>query len=327
MKHHSWPDLDYQQWKNTYETLHRWCQIVGKLKLNKYPCTNHSWHSALYITPRGISTMAVPDGNRNFSIEFDFIDNKLIFLSSDQRQAEFELKNESVASFYRRFLNALNKLDIKAHLDPHPNELADNIPFDQDTIHRTYVPKHALHAWQIMVRVSNVMTIFRSNFIGKSSPVHFFWGSFDLALTRFSGRTAPEHPGGVPHLPDVVVKEAYSNEVSSCGFWPGNELYPHAAFYSYAYPEPEGFNRASLLSSLLPAGAFYHDTLKEYILPYSEVLKSENPEKLILNFFESTYRAACDFGKWDKDSLEKSFYLSQMRDKSTSFPANDHVNG
>lgn len=311
MKHHPWPELEYSQWKNTYETLHRWCQIVGKLKLHMYPCTNHSWHSSLYVSPRGITTMAIPDGDRNFSVEFDFIDHRLIFVSSDQQYTSFDLKNESVASFYHRFMGALKKLNITAHFDLHPNECSDNIPFDKDTRHSTYVPKHAFHAWQVLVRASNVMTIFRSNFLGKSSPVHFFWGSFDLALTRFSGRSAPEHPGGIPHLPDIVVKEAYSQEVSSCGFWPGNELYPHAAFYSYAYPEPKGFNRAAVL----PMQAFYNDTLKEYLLPYSEVLKSDDPQKLVLDFFESTYRAASELGGWDKTFLEDNHYLNMMREK------------
>lgn len=317
VKTHHWPELQYKDWKNTYETLHRWIQIVGKLRLNKSPCMNHSWHSTFYISARGLSTMAIPDGNRNFTVEFDFISHRLVFLTSDGRDVSFALRNESVRAFYKRFLGCLKKLKIEADIDPHPNEVADNTPFDQDTHHCTYVPKKAHLMWQIMVRVNNIMNEFRSQFVGKSSPVHFFWGSFDLAVTRFSGKPAPEHPGGVPHLPDVVAKEAYSHEVSSCGFWPGNELFPHAAFYSYAYPEPDNYKN----QKIEPFEAYYNETLKEFILPYDSVLSYEDPDKVILSFFESTFRAATVSGHWERN-LEESVLLNLLRHKGVSHGGN-----
>lgn len=253
--------------------------------------------------------MAIPDGERNFSVEFDFIDHKLMIITSDKHFISFPLRNESVGNFYLRFIGCLKKLEINAHIDTHPNETTDSIPFDKDKIHCTYVPEKAHRAWQVMVRANNVMNIFRSEFVGKSSPVHFFWGSFDLAVTRFSGRSAPEHPAGIPHIPDLIVKEAYSQEVSSCGFWPGNDYYPHAAFYSYAYPGPPDFKNAAIK----PFEAFYHETLKEFILPYEEVIKAQNPEQTILDFFESTYSAAYDLGHWEKVLQVENYYLSKVR--------------
>lgn len=308
-KHHQWPALNYFEWKNTYETLHRWLQIVGKLRLCKFPCTNHSWHSTFFVTARGLSTHAIPDGERNFSVEFDFVNHRLIFLTSDAKECSIELKNESVSSFYDRFIGCLKKCEIEASFDLHPNELMDNTPFDKDKRHCTYVPEKAHRCWQVLVKVSNVLSEYRSNFMGKSSPVHFFWGSFDLAVTRFSGRSAPEHPGGIPHIPDLVVKEAYSQEVSSCGFWPGNETFPQAAFYSYAYPEPLNFKK----SIIAPLEAYYHEELHEFILPYEDVIKSAEPAKMIRAFFESTYYAASELGHWDKSSLEENAYLHQLK--------------
>jgi hypothetical protein len=310
VKTHHWPELQYKDWKNTYETLHRWIQIVGKLRLCKSPCMNHSWHSTFSVTARGLTTTAIPDGSRNFTVEFDFISHRLIFLTSDGKVLSFALRNESVKAFYKRFRGCLKKLKIEADIDAHPNELTDNTAFDMDTHHCTYVPKKAHLMWQIMVRVNNVMNTFRSQFIGKSSPVHFFWGSFDLAVTRFSGKTAPEHPGGVPHLPDVVAKEAYSHEVSSCGFWPGNEQFPHAAFYSYAYPAPAEFKN----QRVEPFEAYFNETLGEYILPYEAVLTYGNPEEVILSFFETTFKAATTtaLDHWEKN-LEESEFLNLIR--------------
>lgn len=311
-KTHNWPTLNYSEWKNTCETLHLWIQIVGKLKLSKMPCTNHSWHCTLFVTSRGFSTLAMPDGERNFTVEFDFIDHKLNVFTSDSRTVSLLLKNESVSSFYARFLGCLKKLKIEAHFDPHPSERVDYTPFSEDFVHCTYVPHKAHRFWQIMVRVNNVMNVFRSIFIGKSSPVHLFWGSFDLAVTRFSGRLAPEHPAGVPHIPDLVVKEAYSQEVSSCGFWPGNEMHPRAAFYSYAYPEPEGFNKAHVE----PFEAYYNESLKEFILPYDIVVKSHDPAAVIMSFFETTYNTAADLGNWNRRSLEESVFLTKIKEPS-----------
>ncbi|MFA6236024.1 MAG: DUF5996 family protein [Bacteriovorax sp.] len=309
---HTWPSLDYKEWKNTYETLHRWVQIVGKLRLCKSPCLNHSWHSTLYISSRGFSTMAIPDGERNFTVEFDFIDHQLKFQTSDGYEAGFKLRNESVSAFYLRFLGCLKKLKIEAHFDPHPNETSDYIPFSEDFNHSTYVPGKAHRCWQVMVRVNNIMNEFRSSFSGKSSPVHFFWGGFDLAVTRFSGRSAPEHPGGYPHISDLVVKEAYSQEVTSFGFWPGNEMYPHPAFYSYAYPEPLNFKR----ESIEPFEAFYDENLKEFILPYEAVIASEDPGKMILTFFNSAYKVAAKLGNWNQELLEENTYLKMIKEQT-----------
>lgn len=309
-KTHDWPQLEYLDWKNTYETLHRWVQIVGKLKMCKMPCQNHSWHSTLRISSRGFSTLAIPDGERNFTIEFDFIDHKLNFQTSDGSEISILLRNESVSSFYERFLGCLSKLKIEPHFYPRPNETSDDTPFAKDLGHCTYVPHKAYRCWQVMVRASNVMSLFHSKFMGKSSPVHFFWGSFDLAVTRFSGRSAPEHPAGIPHISDLVVKEAYSQEVFSCGFWPGNEVFPEAAFYSYAYPAPVGFSKASIE----PFDAFYHQDLQEFILPYAAVVAAADPNKMILDFFESSYKAAAYLGKWDQANLEENYFLHKLRE-------------
>jgi hypothetical protein len=303
------PQLDYDVWKKTYETLHRWTQIVGKVRLCKEPWINHSWHSTLYVTSRGLGTSAVADGSRNFSIELDFLDHKIHFQTSDGKSRSLPLLNESVALFYERFMSVLGDLDIKVNFDPRPNEIADDIPFSKDLTHCTYDRDQAHTAWQVFVQANNMFQEFRSFFVGKCSPVHFFWGGFDLAVTRFSGRVAPEHPGGIPHLSDRVTREAYSHEVFSCGFWPGNDMYPQAAFYSYAYPEPPGFKAAAV-----PKGAAYHEQFREFFLPYEVVRKSKDPKGLVMQFLQSTYDAAADLGHWDRQSLEVSPYLSASRD-------------
>jgi hypothetical protein len=243
------------------------------------------------------------------SVDLDFSQHQVIFVKSDGFRVSFPLKQETVASFYRRFKDALEYLDIKTEFDPHPNELAEDTAFFADTIHGTYITSQAQRFWQILVRVDQVMKTFRSEFIGKCSPVHFFWGSFDLAVTRFSGRRAPLHPGGVPHLPDRVAREAYSHEVSSCGFWPGNEIYPHSAFYSYAYPEPKGFKQAKIY----PKDAFYHDKLCEFVLPYEAVRNASDPETEVMRFFRSTYETAANLDNWDRDALERSDLLTELR--------------
>lgn len=308
-KNNGWPSLKYQDWKDTCGTLHLWIQIVGKLRFCKTPWINHSWHSTLFVSSRGITTTAIPDGERNFTVEFDFINHQLIFMTSDGDGASFALQNESVSAFFERFQNCLNKLKIKAHFSPRPNETVDDTPFILDSTHCTYVKEHAHQYFQVIVRINNIMNFFRSSFIGKSSPVHLFWGGFDLAVTRFSGRNAPEHPAGYPHIPDLVVKEAYSQEVSSCGFWPGNEMFPHAAFYAYAYPEPPGYNKALIE----PFEAYYNEILKEFILPYDVVAASNDPEKIMMSFFESTYRAAADLGNWDKSVLEENQFIKLLK--------------
>lgn len=306
-----WSALEFSEWKDTYETLHRWLQIVGKLRLTKAPWTNHSWHSTFYLNSRGITTSAIPLGDRNLTIEFNFIQHKLTLEDSNGMGQEFDLQSESVASFYNRFKHALEILDVDVSFDLHPNEMADDTPFDQDTKHKTYNKEQVLNCYQILVRIDNVLQKFRSRFVGKCSPVHLFWGSFDLAVTRFSGRSAPDHPGGIPHIPKEVVEEAYSHEVSSCGFWPGNDIYPHAAFYSYAYPEPTGLDNAIIE----PAEAFFHKELREFILPYDKVRTASNPEYIILDFFQSTYEAAAVMADWDTKSVEESPHLKHLQFK------------
>jgi hypothetical protein len=297
-----WPQLDYESWKDTYETLHLWTQIVGKVRLCKEPWANHSWYSTLYVTSRGLGTSAISDGDKNFSIDFDFISHRLIFQVSDGRCLDFALQSEDVASFYRRVMRTLTDLEIETRFSPIPNELEDGTPFFADTRHKIYDTNQANAFWQSLVPINNILKLFRSRFVGKCSPVHFFWGSFDLAVSRFSGRMAPPHPGGVPHLSNRVAREAYSHEVSSCGFWPGNAAYPQAAFYSYAYPAPEGFSSAKIEGP----GAIFHPVLREFLLPYDEVRKSADPAQAILDFAESTYEAAADLGHWDRHAVEDS---------------------
>lgn len=308
MRNH-WPSLSYEDWKETYQTLHRWTQIVGKLRLCKTEWINHSWNSTLYVTPVGMTTSPFRDGDRSVSVDFDFSSQQLIFLTSEGDKVSFALQNESVASFFERFRGALKYLKIEADFEPHPNELEDATPFVKDTAHTTYIPSQARNFWQVLVGADQVLKRFRSDFLGKCSPVHFFWGSFDLAVTRFSGRVAPVHPGGVPHLPDRVTREAYSHEVSSCGFWPGNEIYPHAAFYSYTYPEPKGFKDYHIE----PEAAFYHDELREFILPYEDMRTSASPEEDIMRFLKSTYVAAAELGGWDRAALENGKFFLDVR--------------
>ncbi len=305
---HSWPELNYSEWRPTYETLHRWVQIVGKLKLCKSPWLNHAWHSTFQVTSRGLTTNAIPLGDRILTIDFDFIDHVLLFQDSRGLKFEMKLHNESVSSFYERFLEVLKMFSVTPTFYHGPNEVMDAIPFEMDATHCTYIPLHAHAAFQVLVRVSNIFQEYRADFIGKSSPVHFFWGSFDLAVTRFSGKSAPEHPGGAPHLPDRVAREAYSHEVMSCGFWPGNEMYPKAAFYAYAYPEPSDFSHARV-----PAEAYYHHQLHEFILDYDLVVASSDPESLIRDFIQSVYYSAADLGRWDREELEHSPYLDAVR--------------
>lgn len=297
-----WPKLDYSSSKDTYETLHLWTQIVGKIRLSKEPWANHSWFSTLYVTARGLGTSAISDGDRNFSIEFDFLNHRLVFQVSDGRSMEIPLQSEDVATFYRRIMGVLSELGIETCFSAIPNELENAIPFSADTDHRVYNRERAAAFWQALVPVNNVLKLFRSRFLGKCSPVHFFWGSFDLAVSRFSGRAAPVHPGGVPHLSDRVTREAYSHEVSSLGFWPGNAAYPQAAFYSYVYPAPERFSSASIKGP----GAFFHPKLREFLMPYEEVRDSSDPAEAILDFAQSTYEAAAELGRWDRHALEDS---------------------
>jgi len=295
-----WPDLPLADWRDTCVTLQLWTQIVGKIRLTLTPWLNHSWHVTLYVTPRGLSTSPIPDGLRSFEIAFDFIDHLLKISTSDGASRQFALADHSVASFYAAVMAALAELGIHVAIDEIPNELPDPIRFSEDTQHASYDGDAVQRFFQILVNTDRVFKQFRTGFIGKASPVHFFWGSFDLAVTRFSGRRAPRHPGGVPHLPDDVACEAYSHEVSSAGFWPGGSAIDYPAFYSYAYPEPAGFRAVKAR----PDAAFFSEALGEFVLPYDAVRTADNPDRALLDFLESTYQAAANAAKWDRDALE-----------------------
>jgi hypothetical protein len=275
---------------------------VGKVRLVSLPWLNHSWHVTLYVTARGLTTGPMPHGARTFQIDFDFIDHQLSVRTSDGRVRYLALKPRSVADFYGELMAALRELGIETTIYPRPNELADVTPFAVDKGHAAYDADAAHRCWRVLAQADRVFTDFRSRFIGKCSPVHFFWGAFDLAVTRFSGRTAPQHPGGMPHLPDWVAREAYSHEVCSAGFWPGDARYPAPAFYSYAYPEPQGYRDASVQ----PADAGYNSTLGEYLLPYDAVRTAASPDMAVLEFLQSTYEAAADLARWDRPALERA---------------------
>jgi len=295
-----WPELPTAAWRETCATLHLWTQVVGKIRLARTPWLNHSWHVTLYVTARGLTTSCIPDGTRSFEIEFDFIDHVLRISTSDGLQRQFGLAGHSVASFYERIMGELDGLGIDMAIDEMPNELPDPIRFSQDTQHASYDADAVGRFFRILIGADRVFKLFRTAFLGKASPVHFFWGSFDLAVTRFSGRAAPRHPGGMPHLPDTVAHEAYSHEVSSAGFWPGGGAIDYPAFYSYAYPEPAGFRTAKVQ----PDAAFFSEALGEFILPYDAVRTAAEPDKALLAFLQSTYEAAADAAKWDRDALE-----------------------
>jgi hypothetical protein len=297
----SWPPLPYQAWKDTQSTLHLWTQIVGKIRLAQTPWTNHSWHVPLYVTSRGLTTSPIPYGMRTFEIVFDFLDHELRIQTSEGAVESFRLAPRTVADFFQEVLGRLRALGIDVRIRTMPCEIPDAIPFDVDREHGTYNAEHATRFWRVLVQADRVLKEFRSRFIGKSSPVHFFWGSFDLAVTRFSGRRAPPHPGGVPNLPDWVVREAYSHEVSSCGFWPGGESMPHPVFYAYAYPEPEGFRT----SPVRPAASHYSAALGEFLLAYDDVRRATSPDATLLEFLQSSYEAAADRGGWDRPALER----------------------
>jgi hypothetical protein len=295
-----WPELPTAAWRESYATLHLWTQIVGKIRLSRTPWLNHSWHVALYVTARGLTTSPIPDGSRTFQLDFDFLDHVLRISDSDGAERQFALAGKSVASFFAATLAALAELGIRVKIDEMPNEIAEPIGFSQDHGHSSYDPDAVQLFFQILVNTDRVFKQFRTGFLGKASPVHFFWGSFDLAVTRFSGRRAPRHPGGVPHLPDAVANEAYSHEVSSAGFWPGGGAIDYPAFYSYAYPEPAGYRTAVVR----PDAAFFADELGEFILPYDAVRVTDDPDKMLLEFLQSTYEAAANAAKWDRDALE-----------------------
>lgn len=294
------PDIPYEPWRATCSALHLYSQIVGKYRLARTPWVNHSWHATFYVNARGLTTSLLPDGPIGVEISFDLLGHAVRGAATDGRRAEFLLGPMSVAAFHARFSDLLRSLNATPEFDGAPNELPNPVPFKDDHIERPYDAAAVTRFFHALVAVDRVLKRFRTGFIGKVSPVHLFWGSFDMAVTRFSGRAAPPHPGGIPSLPDAVTREAYSHEVSSAGFWPGGGGVDFPAFYSYAYPPPDGFSDAHPA----PDAAYFNKTLGEFLLPYDAVRRSSDPETTLLAFLESTYRAAADLGGWDRAALE-----------------------
>jgi hypothetical protein len=296
----TWPEAPTDGWLETSATIQTWSQMVGKMMLAKAPPANHWWHIALHFTARGLTTLAMPDGRRSFQIDFDFLDHQLSILTSDGGVERMALAARPIPEFYAEFTAKLRALGIDVAIWPVPVETPTAVPFTEDRRDCEYRPEIAERLFRILLLAHHSLQRFRNDFVGKSSPSHFFWGSFDLALTRFSGRRAPEHPGGVPNLADWVTREAYSHEVASCGFWPGTAGgFERPAFYAYAYPEPSGFAEAAVE----PPG-FYSDPLREYLLPYDDVRMLADPDAAVLAFLRSTYAAAADLGGWDRKNLE-----------------------
>jgi hypothetical protein len=296
-----WPVLSYEKGKDTFETLHLFIQIIGKIKLATLPWINHSWHVALHVVPIGLTTQTIPYEDKSFQIDFDFLEHQLRIKTSEGEVKEFDLSTLSVAEFYRRVFDDLRKLNIHTLIYPVPCEIENPIPFEEDTIHSSYDKQQVNAFHRALLNIVEVFLKFRSGFRGKSSPIHFFWGGFDLALSFFSGRVAPTHPGGIPGLPDWVAEESYNREVSSVGFWMGNEALPEPTFYAYLYPEPLGYSNAEIQ----PEEAYYHYKLGEFILPYSVVQQSEDEERTLLAFLQSTYQAGADLADWNRSILEE----------------------
>ncbi len=295
-----WPILEWPHWRETAIALQLRTQIIGKVRLALTPWLNHSWHVPLYVSARGLTTSAIPVGDRILQIDLDLLDDKVLLSVSDGQQAMIDLAPGSIADFHARIMSALAGFGIDCRYDATPSELPDALPFADDHASRPYDAAAVRDFWRVLIGVARVFGAFRTGFLGKASPVHFFWGSFDLAATRFSGRAAPRHPGGFPGLPDDVTCEAYSHEEASVGFWPGSDAYPHAAFYAYAYPSPAGYDAAKVL----PDAAFWQADLGEYLLPYDAVRTAPDPDAAILAFCQSTYDAAADLGGWDRAALE-----------------------
>jgi hypothetical protein len=298
-----WPEIPFNEWKETLYTIQLWTQIVGKIRLRTTPWFNHSWHVTLYVTPDGLTTGSMPYKDQVFEMGFDFIQHVLKIKTSRGLKEEVKLYPRSVADFYIEVFAKLQHAGIEVAIYPVPNEIEPAIPFEKDETHKTYNQEQVQKYWQALVEVNNVFTKFRSSFRGKCSPVHLFWGGFDLAVTRFSGREAPMHPGGAPNIPLKVMQEAYSHEVSSCGFWPGSEAFPQPAFYSYCYPTPTAFST----QPVEPKEAFYSEEMGEFFLLYDVVRTSSDPEETLLRFLNTTYEAAANTGNWDRNALECDF--------------------
>ncbi len=297
----TWPSLPFAEWRETCATLHVWTQIIGKIRMAQAPLINHWWQVPLYVTSRGLTTSPIPYRERSFQIGFDFIGHRLVVESNDGRTDGFALQPIAVADFYGEVMQRLHALGLDIKIWTTPVEIPDPIPFEQDRTHAAYDPDYANRFWRVLVHADRVFTAFRARFLGKTSPVHFFWGSFDLAVTRFSGRRAPQHPGA-PNVADRVTREAYSHEVSSCGFWPGGAGMEQPVFYSYAYPQPAGFGEVPVR----PAAAFYNRDFGEFILPYDDVRHAAAPDEALLDFLQSTYEAAATLAHWDRAELERA---------------------
>jgi hypothetical protein len=300
-----WPRLDFSDWSDTCATLHLWTQIVGKIRLKLAPMVNHWWQATLYVTARGLTTSPMPYRQRVLQIDFDFVGHQLVLRTSDGHHERFALAPMAVADFYAEVMRRLRKLAVDVHVWTMPSEIADAIPFDQDRTHAAYDADAAQRFWHQLVQADRLLSQFRSSFLGKCSPVHFFWGSFDLAVTRFSGRRAPPMERGAPNVGAWVMREAYSHEVSSCGFWPGNGGFGRAAFYSYAYPEPDGFSAAPVR----PDAAYYDGGLKQFILPYEAVRSAGDPDQAVLDFLQTSYEACANRADWDRQALERQHPL------------------
>ncbi len=299
----NWPNLEFSRLKDTLETLHQWIQIVGKIRLKTMPWQNHSWHTTLYITTNGFSTHSIPYQGRAFQIDFDFKIHKLFIRCSNTESLEMELQSRTVVDFYKELFEKLSFLELNVNIHPCPNEIEPAIPFYENTVNKYYDPNEANALWQAMLKTNEVFNQFRSRFIGKASPVHLFWGAFDLAVTRFSGKPAPLHQGGMPNMPLDVMQEAYSQEVSSAGFWPGSKDFPVPIFYSYAYPATSNFAE----QKIIPKQAYYSQEMGEFILKYDDVRNSENPEKTLYKFLQTTYEAAANTSNWNRNKLEMKY--------------------
>jgi hypothetical protein len=296
-----WPSLPLAEWRDTCATLHMWTQVIGKIRLAQAPMINHWWQVPLYVTCRGVTTSPMPYGARTFQIDFDFLDHRLVIQTSDGPTDGLALRPCTVADFYAEVIQRLRALGLDIGIWTTPVEIPDPIPFERDREHGTYDPDYANRFWRILVQADRIFTAFRARFLGKVSPVHFFWGSFDLAVTRFSGRRAPPHPGA-PNVSDRVTREAYSHEVSSCGFWPGGAGMERPIFYSYAYPQPTGFANAPVR----PGAAFYGREFGEFILSYDDVRQAAAPDEILLDFLQSTYEGAATLALWDRANLERA---------------------
>ena len=296
----AWPDLTLSRWEDTRDTLHLWTQIVGKVRLGLMPMINHWWQVPLYVSSRGLTTSLMPAGDFGLEVEFDFVDHVLELRTTDGAHRRVALEPRTVANFYAATTAALDELGVRVRIFPRPSEVVEAIPFDEDELHRSYDAGAAHRFWLALVRSQRVLVQFRAGFIGKASPVHFFWGGADLCTTRFSGRPAPKHRGGVPNCPDWVQELAYSHEVSSCGFWPAGS--DEGTFYSYAYPQPDGFADWKVE----PHAAYYDDTLGEFLLSYAAVRTAPDPDAALMSFFQSTYEAAAELAGWDRASLESA---------------------